>query len=404
MRILKNTNLHVILGVAFFAVAGNGILAPILGSLAEPMGRSLETLSYMLTVFTGSVIVFTPILGLLADRYGRRKILLPTIFLFGVGAFIPLTDSFGFMLFLRALQGVAVAGMASLAVTLIGDLYRGEERAKAMSLRTTVHSLGLASSPFIAGVLVTVNAMYPFYLFALVFPLWVYAYFFLDKDHDKFGSLGMKYVSDLWAVLKRRQTWAVFYSIFHICVLFYMMLIFVPILLSAQYGMTPFAQGAVVSFFFLLAALVSAGAQRMMERFRDQHIIVVSFAVIGFVLSVMPFVHSFPLFIILTIIWAIAHGISFTPIYVLASALTPTPLRAGAVAGAFMVTYLSVTISTPVFFYILSSTNNDLNITFLSAGIFALLPFLLALIGRFQIEEKPAEVLFGDPNLDGSPL
>ena len=386
MRILRHTNLHVILGAAFFAVAGNGVVAPIVGSLQQPTGKSLTELSYILTVFTGFVILFTPVFGLLADRYGRRKVLLPTILLFSTGALIPLTDSFATILIVRALQGVSVAGMASLAVTLIGDLYSGAERAQAMSFRTSAHSFGFAVSPFVAGALATIDVMYPFYLFALVIPLWLYAYIFLDRDHDNFGGSGMKYVRDIWEVCKRSETWLVFYSIFHVCVIFYVMLVVVPILLNRQYAMASFGQGSVLSYFFAMAALTSLGARGIIERFRDRHVLIASFVVFGLMMSALPFAHSLPLLLAFITLWGIAHGLSFTIVYVLASSLTPTRLRAGAVAGAFMVTYLGVTVSPPVFLQILAATGGSLEAVFISAGVFAVLPVLAALLGRYRIE------------------
>ena len=377
------------------AVTSNGIMGPILSSLAESMDVPIVSIGYLLTASTAVVIVATPVLGVLADRYGRRKILLPAIFLFSTGALIPLVDNFGLVLFFRALQGVGVAGMASLAVTLIGDIYSGAQRARAMSLRSGVHSLGLAVSPIIAGILATFDVMYPFYFFSIALPFWVYAYFKLDASTPKTDHSKMKYLTDILIVLKRRQTWAIFYSTFHVFIIIYILIVFVPILLSEQYGLTPIGTGAVLTFFFLLAALVSVWAQSFMEKFNDQHIIVGGFTVIGLLVIFMPFTPSFGILLGMIALWAVTHGVSFTPIYVLASSLTPAHLRAGAVGGAFVTTYLGATVSPSVFLPLYSATNN-LTLIFILAGVYALIPFILALLKMFPVEERPITEIFGE--------
>jgi len=395
VKILKNANLQIALGAAFLAVTGNGIMGPILSSLEAPMGRPIESLSYILTVFTFAVIVFTPVLGIFADRFGRRRVLLPAIFLFGAGALIPLVDNFALILTFRALQGIAVAGMASLAVTLIGDLYSGDERARAMSLRSGVHSLGFAVSPIIAGALASIDLMYPFYFFSVALPLFAYAYFRVDIEHSATNDSKWKYLKDIWDVLQRRQTWAIFYSTFHVFVIIYIMLVFVPILLAKKYGLAPVGTGAVLTFFFLSAALVSVWTQSFMEMFRDQHIIVGGFAVAGLLMILMPFVDSFAVLIAMIALWAVAHGVSFTPVYVLASALTPAHLRAGAVGGAFVATYLGATASPAIFLPLYGATENVM-LVFIVAGIYAQIPLLLALLHMFPVEEKPIAEIFGE--------
>ena len=88
----------------------------------------------LITVFTSPGIVMTPLLGVLSDRYGRKKILVPALLLFGIAggacardfsllnAHAPIEDRGAFMatngMSLRAGQTIGPLFMASAAGTL----------------------------------------------------------------------------------------------------------------------------------------------------------------------------------------------------------------------------------------------------------------------------------------------
>ena len=180
-----------------------------LPSLIQPLGASQESIGLILSVFTLFVVLFTPILGALSDRLKRKTVLVPVVFLYGLaGLLMVFTTNFTVILALRALQGIAVAGMASLAVTMIGDLYTGKERAQAVGYRSSVHSIGFAIFPFVAGALATLNLFYPFYVFALAIPLSLVAWVKLEEPEIGDHHTWLEYGKDMMVVLKQKQTLA----------------------------------------------------------------------------------------------------------------------------------------------------------------------------------------------------
>ena len=52
------------------------------------------------------------------------------------------------MVFLRVWQGIGAAALGSINVTILGDLYQGPARARAMGLNASVLSIGTACYPF----------------------------------------------------------------------------------------------------------------------------------------------------------------------------------------------------------------------------------------------------------------
>jgi MFS family permease len=388
MKLLKDANLQIVLGVAFMAVTGGGLVAPLLPSLIDPLGATKESIGLLLSIFTLFVVIFTPVLGGLSDKVGRKKVLVPAILLYGVaGMTIAFTTNFTFILILRALQGLAVAGMASLAITIIGDLYEGKERIQAVGYRSSAHSISFAVSPFAAGAVASLGLFYPFLLYALSIPLGIFAFVKLRLPHIKNEHTFVEYLQAIYLVLKNKKTLSVFYSSFHIFIILYVLLIFIPILLSEKYNFSPFYIGIYLSIFFIVAAIVSSYVGKFMHRCREQILIIGGFSVAGLSMLLVPFIDSHIALILVLALWAVGYGVAFPVIYTLATVLTPPHLRAGVVSGVLTTTYLGATASPIIFTAVLKLSN--LNTVFYTACIVAFIPLLLSFFGLFSVEENP---------------
>jgi len=61
----------------------------------------------LITAFTLPGIILVPIMGILADKFGRKKILVPSLMLFGIaGGSCFFFKNFSILLLLRFLQGI----------------------------------------------------------------------------------------------------------------------------------------------------------------------------------------------------------------------------------------------------------------------------------------------------------
>jgi len=98
--IMGNTNFRVVLGIVVMAVIGGSLVAPILPSMIEPLSTSEEMVGLVMSVYTFAALISTPFIGVLADRYGRKRVLLPLLVLYGLAGFsISMVDSFGAVAF-----------------------------------------------------------------------------------------------------------------------------------------------------------------------------------------------------------------------------------------------------------------------------------------------------------------
>jgi len=164
-KLYLDQNFLIICAVALIAVLGVSSVTPAFPKLAQALNINPKNIGLLVTAFTLPTLVLGPIIGVLADRLGRKKIIVPSLLLFGIaGTACAFARDFNLLLLLRLLQGIGAASLLSLSVTLIGDLYAGDRRTTAMGYNASVTSIGTAIYPTVGGALATIAWYYPFML------------------------------------------------------------------------------------------------------------------------------------------------------------------------------------------------------------------------------------------------
>ena len=144
--ILTDPNLRIIFLITLMAVLGVSSITPALPQIARALQVAKPSVGLLIMTFTLPGILLTPVLGILADRHGRKKVLVPALFLFAAaGSACFFADSFRLLLILRFIQGCGAASLGALNVTIIGDLFSGRERAAAMGYNASVLRIATAS-------------------------------------------------------------------------------------------------------------------------------------------------------------------------------------------------------------------------------------------------------------------
>lgn len=101
----KDHNLHVIFGVTLMGIMGTTSITPAFPKIVQELGISSGQVYLLITVYSIPGILLTAIDGALSDRFGRRKILVPSLMLFGIaGGACALVQDFGLLLALRTLE------------------------------------------------------------------------------------------------------------------------------------------------------------------------------------------------------------------------------------------------------------------------------------------------------------
>ncbi len=142
-----------ILLVVFIDLLGFSLILPLLPYYAETFNASKFVTGLLIAVYALMQLIGAPILGRLSDRYGRRPILLISVF----GTFI------GFMLFgfattlwmlfaARMLDGLT-GGNLSVAQAYISDVTDAKNRAKGLGLIGAAFGIGFIIGPVTGGIL-----------------------------------------------------------------------------------------------------------------------------------------------------------------------------------------------------------------------------------------------------------
>ncbi len=182
-KLYRETNLLIIFSITLMAVLGVASITLAFPMVAQELNIPTQDVGLLITIFTFPGVLLTPILGILADRWGRKTVLIPSLMLFGIaGGTCTFARDFNILLALSFFQGIGAASLASLNITLIGDLYSGRERATAMGYNASVLSVGTASYPALGGALAMLGWYYPFLLSLVAIPIGFIVLLFFEKS------------------------------------------------------------------------------------------------------------------------------------------------------------------------------------------------------------------------------
>ncbi|MBI3510547.1 MAG: TCR/Tet family MFS transporter [Bacteroidetes bacterium] len=172
----------------FVDVMGIGIIIPVLPKLI--MGMAHCTLEHA-TVIGGRMgfiyafmqFFFSPVLGALSDRFGRRTVLLISLFGFGIDYLILGFAKTIVVLFIgRLIAGITGASF-TVAGAYIADISPPEKRAQNFGIIGAAFGLGFIAGPALGGALAHFGPRIPFFAAAGLSLLnWLYGFFILPES------------------------------------------------------------------------------------------------------------------------------------------------------------------------------------------------------------------------------
>jgi predicted MFS family arabinose efflux permease len=297
------------------------------------MGLPSQAVGNLITAFTLPGVLLTPILGILADRWSRKRILVPSLMVFGLaGSGCFLARDFELLLALRFVQGIGAASLSVLYITLIGDLYHGEARTTAMGYNASVLSVGTATYPVIGGALATLGWTYPFALPILAVPIGFLVLFALENPEPKHKQGLRQYLQQAWESIKREQAIGLFaLTLMTFAIIYGAYLTYLPFLMENAFDASPLVIGIAMSGMSLSTALTSSQLGRLTRLWSQKTLLQASCGLFAAALLIIPLTPSLLVLGIPVILFGVAQGLSLPNLQALLAGLAPLEHR-----GAFM--------------------------------------------------------------------
>ena len=208
MKTVRSAAIGFIFVTVLVDVIGWGLIIPVTPRLiAEmkhiPINEASKDGGWLLFVYALMQFVCAPILGNLSDKYGRRPVLLFSLFGFAIDyLFMALAPTYGWLFIGRTISGITGASFTT-ASAYIADISTNENRTKNFGMIGAAFGLGFIIGPAIGGLLSGFGLRAPFIAAAILCLLnALYGYFVLpeslSRDHRRefhwkranpFGSL-----------------------------------------------------------------------------------------------------------------------------------------------------------------------------------------------------------------------
>ena len=157
----------------FLDILGIGIIIPVLpGLVAEFVdgGASAAAPWYagLAAVYALMQFLFAPLVGSLSDRFGRRRVILLSLFAFGANYLIlAFAPTLSWLFAGRVIAGITGATITT-ANAYIADISTEEDRARNFGLVGAAFGLGFVCGPALGGLLGDVGLRVPFFASAAV--------------------------------------------------------------------------------------------------------------------------------------------------------------------------------------------------------------------------------------------
>lgn len=143
----------ILLGM-FVSILATSVVSSSLPKIVSDLKGSQSSYTWVVTATLLTTTITTPIWGKLADLV-NRKLLIQLALVISVlsSAAAGFSQTVGFLISMRALQGIGAGGLTALATVLMADILSPRERGRYMGLMGGIMGIGMVGGPLLGGVI-----------------------------------------------------------------------------------------------------------------------------------------------------------------------------------------------------------------------------------------------------------
>ncbi|GBD93357.1 bacillibactin exporter [bacterium BMS3Abin05] len=310
-NVSRSKNLQVIFMATLINAMSVASIAPAFPRIVERFHLVPQSIGLLITVFTLPGLFLAPVIGVLGDRLGRKKILVPSLFLFGIaGGLCAFTRQYHLLLIFRFVQGIGAAAIGLLNITIIGDLFSGKERTAAMGYNASILSLGVAVYPLIGGAMALLEWFYPFYLAFLGIPVGVLVLIYLKNPEPKNNELLKNYLLEAWRNVRKCSVIRLFLmTFFTFIVLYGSYLTYFPLLLHDRFKASSFIIGLLMFVLSASAAVTSTRLGQLSQWLSSKSLLKIGFLFYALSMATLPFLFNLWAIILPAVIFGVGNAL-----------------------------------------------------------------------------------------------
>ncbi|MGO4890038.1 MFS transporter [Anaerobacillus sp. MEB173] len=254
----KTWDLISIASIPLVMTLGNSMLIPVLPAIQSELNISSLQVSMIITIYSIVAIILIPIAGFLSDRIGRKKVIIPSLVIAGIGGLVSgwaswqLEEAYTVILVGRFLQGIGAAGASPIVLPLVGDIFKQESDVSAgLGVIETSNTFGKVVSPILGAALATVVWFLPFFAFPVFCLISIGMMFFLVKSPSKMEKpkAFKDFVQSIKMIFHKDGRWL--YSIFAIgCICMFVIfgvLFYLSTMLEDEHGIDGIKKGIILA-------------------------------------------------------------------------------------------------------------------------------------------------------------
>lgn len=263
---VKRPPIWYLFSVTSVGILANTMITPNIPDVLEDLGQSDGSAGFLVASGALPGVILAPLFGVLADRFGRKRVLLPCLVLFGLGALAgALAPDFRTLIIARLIQGAGGAALINLALVIIGDNWSGLERTKLIGRNSAVLTLALAVLPSFSGFIAELTSWRVSIAVGLMgLPVAGLGWFLLPDSAPRETTTVRTQLRGAFVEVRKPVLLFVFAAGFLLfVVIFGVFLTALPVHLEQEFGLGPGARGLVLSLSAVGATVVSFNLGRI---------------------------------------------------------------------------------------------------------------------------------------------
>src|SRR5699024_10803513 len=155
----------------------NGIISAAFTTIYNSFNVSPTWGAWSVTIYTLGVAVSVPIIGKLSDNFGRKRLFLIEILLFGIGSLlVAVSPNFVFLLVARFIQAIGGGGLFIIATSYVLATMPKKQQGKFLGLIGGMHGLSAVVGPNIGAVILHVTGAWQ-WMFLINIPIAIFILF-----------------------------------------------------------------------------------------------------------------------------------------------------------------------------------------------------------------------------------